>query len=234
MFTSFVVENVATLTIKAVLRESHKADVRCKVQCNAKDLLQGNLEAAEVQGANWMSPLGLTCRTIDVKVGKVSLDMDFLFRQQALKFPLPPTGEAKIEFNEKDFENLLLHPLLTAAPVKGHKLEKFEFMRGDCKINPSTKTICFAGRWKGRRRRIALSERGDGKLVGTMLPTFVEDEDKIGESMSQYFDNLELDLDGVSFKFKNMGFGVRDSMSLVTLSLDIVVTKVPSVRKAMF
>lgn len=164
--------------------------------------------------------------------------MGALFRRRVLEFrPPAPSGDAIVVFNEEDFGNFLAHKLVGRTVLAGRS---FAFDREEVCIDPSNRVVAFGGRWGGRKLRIALSQasaranlaarvvdRADGHEVAIADA----EGDAVALAMSDYFNGLEIDLDGPTLRFSHLSFegrGVRGGR--LKLSLRIVVRKLPSIR----
>lgn len=178
---------------------------------------------------------GVPHRSIDVDVGSANLDVNTLFRRRVLQFQHPPpSGNAIVVFNERDFGNFLAHPLIRRTALAGRT---FAFDREEVTIDSRNRTVAFGWRWGARKLRIALTQssareslvarvaHGAGEEESGVVDTKREDA-VIASEMSDYFNNLEVDLDGPRLKFSSLSFeGAR-----LKLSLGIVVPKLPSIR----
>ncbi|KAG5190072.1 hypothetical protein JKP88DRAFT_352812 [Tribonema minus] len=166
--TSRLIESVAVTIVKMLMRNRDHT-VYCSVQSNAMDMLAGTVEGAAIGGRNWQSPLGLTCRSIDARVGTLTVDPQGLLRRQ-LRLARPALGTAMIEFNEADFENLLVHPAVRCAPLGGGGGRAFHFARGDCAIDAAARTVTMAGTLDGAHARVQLRrDAGEGALAARVL-----------------------------------------------------------------
>jgi hypothetical protein len=209
------------------------------VQSDAIELLNGRVESATVRGKNWRSSKDLTCRTLNVDVGSVRIDMGGLLQQQ-LNFIEPAQGTGLMGFNAADFENLLMHPLITAVPVQPDN-ELFRFTRGDCSIDDRARCVQFAGSWRGAGARVQLQQCDrNGPLEAVVTPASSStgsstgaaissaDAAQIGADIARYFQNLTLDLDGVLMTYSGMEFGRQSrEEAVVKLLLKVQVKKVP-------
>lgn len=176
-------------------------------------------------------------RTVAVDVGSVNLNVGALFRRRVLEFRAPsPSGTAVIVFDAADFGNFLAHKLVREAVLSRRR---FVFDREDVSINASLGIIEFGGRWGGQSVRIALSQAGARKQLVAKVVTSKEDAsglataeiDTLSRDMSNYFNNLEIDLDGPKLRFVSLSFegrGVKGGK--LKLHLSIVVQKLPSIR----
>lgn len=186
------------------------------------------------------------CRSIDVKVGSVNLDVPTLFRRRSLRFQHPPpSGNAIVVFNARDFGNFLAHPLIRRTRLAG---SWFVFDREGVTIDAGSRTVEFGGRWGAKKLRVALSQASAREpLVARVTQSRVDEKkesggDNIAEEaamvasgLSKYFNNLEVDLDGPTLSFSSLDFeggrsGVMGGREKVKLSLGIVVRKLPSIR----
>jgi hypothetical protein len=233
-------QHVFAALIVALLYVAHLHYCLASVQSDAIELLNGRVESATVRGKNWRSSKDLTCRTLNVDVGSVRIDMSGLLQQQ-LNFIEPAKGTGLMGFNAADFENLLMHPLITAVPVQPSN-ELFKFVRGDCSIDDSARCVQFAGSWRGARARVKLQQRGrSGPLEAVVTSDAAStsssstgaaissaDAAQIGSDIARYFQNLTLDLDGVLMTYSGMEFGrhTRED-AVVKLLLQVQVKKVP-------
>lgn len=178
------------------------------------------------------------CRTIDVDVGNVNLDVGALFRRRSLEFHTPPpSGNAIVVFNAADFGNFLAHRAVGRTVLVGRS---FVFDRQGVTIDPVARVVAFNGTWGGREIRVALSQTSAGdRLVAHVVDTagdeksgFADaDAQEVALAMGGYFNNLEIDLDGPKLKFSSLCFeGAGARGGKLKLSLKVVVRKLPSIR----
>lgn len=177
-------------------------------------------------------------------VGSVNLDIPTLFRRRSLQFQHPPpSGNAIVVFNARDFGNFLAHPLIRRTYLAG---SSFVFDRGGVTIDAGNRTVEFGGRWGAKKLRVALSQASArDPLVARVAQRRVDEENESGgvgadeaatvaAELSKYFNNLEVDLDGPILSFSYLNFEGGGSSGIkggrVKLSLGIVVRKLPSIR----
>lgn len=143
-------------------------------------------------------------------------------------------------FDEEDFGNFLAHPLIRQTVLAGRA---FVFDREGVTIDARNRTVAFGGRWGGRKLRIALRQSSTSEpLVARVVSRAGEEENEsmdatredavIASETSDFFNSLEVDLDGPSLTFSSLAFegsGVRGGETL-KLSLGIVVRKFPGIR----
>lgn len=184
-------------------------------------------------------------------VGSVNLDVGTLFRRRVLQFQHPPpSGNAIVVFNEEDFGNFLAHPLIRRTVLAGRT---FVFNREGVTIDTRNRNVEFGGRWGGQELRIALhqsshrepliarvvdsraGEEEDGGSTAAVVDATREDA-VIASEMSDFFNNLEVDLDGPRLTFSSLSFegggggGGGVGGERLKLSLGIVVRKFPGIR----
>ena len=179
-------------------------------------------------------------RTVDVDVGNVNLDVGVLFRRGVLQFQSPsPSGKAVVVFDAADFGNFLSHRLVSRTVLAGHT---FVFAREGVAIDAGERVVAFGGRWGGRDLRVSLSQASArdrlvarvtlgaaGGAKGSFLAG--EEADAVAVAMADYFNNLEVDLDGPTLRFSSLSFeGGGGKGGRLRLNLGIVVRKLPSIR----
>lgn len=178
-------------------------------------------------------------------LGNASLDVGALFHRRAIEFRTPPpSGKAIVVFDATDFGNFLAHKLVCRASLAGRD---FVFQRGGVFVDPTAGLVEFGGRWGNESVRVGLSQGTTGApregLVSRVsrvggsegaagnLGTAEDELDALASAMGDYFNTLDLDLDGPRLRFLFLSFegtSVRDGR--VKLELDIVVPKLPSIR----
>ena len=67
-----------------------------------------------MRGEAWSTPKQLNCRSLDVTVGRASIDLAGLATQRIL-LRQPALGQAAIVFNQRDWGRFLVHPLMADA-----------------------------------------------------------------------------------------------------------------------
>lgn len=183
-------------------------------------------------------PTRFARRSIDVDVGRVRLDVGALFRRRVLQFEHPPpSGNAIVVFSAEDFGNFLAHPLIRRTVVAGRS---FVFDRQGVVVDPRKRTVAFSGVWGAEKLRIELREAAARAPLVSEVVRSVDDGDRDGgltddhalaSDMSEFFNNLEVDLDGPRLSFSSLSFeGSGIESGRVKLALGIVVRKLPNIR----
>ncbi|CAM9352020.1 unnamed protein product, partial [Ectocarpus fasciculatus] len=144
--TSSVIESVAKGILNLALANPRQATVECTVNSSAMNLVRGNLEQAKVDGLNWVTPMGMTLRTIALTLNEMNIKPSEVFRGKIL-FKCPAEGEALIELDAQDFGNFLVHPLLTTADLPSGK---FDFRREGTALDIERGRATFTGIWQGQ------------------------------------------------------------------------------------
>ncbi|CAM9302059.1 unnamed protein product [Choristocarpus tenellus] len=233
--TSPLIEATACRILRHVLQHGDKAHISCSVKSNALQLVRGRLEGASINGRRWTSRLGLTAREVSVDVGEVILNIRSLFHKRLLEFTRPPSGKAQVVFDEQDFGNFLVHPLVHKTDIGGHALV---FEKDQVRIDPGARSIKFGARWKDCEVAIELKQCKGRLSAGVAKERGLTSKEaqKLADGVTQYFNTLQIDLDGPVLSFASMSFiGVGTVEGSVRLGLDIVVKRFPSVRSvAMF
>ncbi|CAM9365010.1 unnamed protein product [Hapterophycus canaliculatus] len=236
--TSALIETTACQVLRLVLRNGRAAQVSCSVKSNGFELLQGKLRGASVSGQDWASRLDLTARSINVDVGSVAVDAAALLRHRVLRFlPPSPSGNAIVVFNAQDFGNFLVHPLIHGMDLAGRS---FVFDREGVVVDPINRTVGFRGRWGEQKLCIELSQTTARERLVARVVHGVDGEaegledaaaDHVASEVSDFFNNLEVDLDGPVLSFSSMSLEGRGIESgRLKLRLGIVVRKLPSIR----
>lgn len=178
-------------------------------------------------------------------LGNASVDVGALFHRRAIEFRTPPpSGTAVVVFDAVDFGNFLAHKFVRRATLAGRD---FMFQRGDVFVDPVTGLVEFGGRWGDECVRVGLSQgitgapqrglvakvsRVGGRGAAAEGHSTAEGElDALASAMGEYFNTLDLDLDGPRLRFLSLSFeGTSARDGRVKLELSIVVPKLPSVR----
>jgi len=123
--SALVVEQVAAFAIKSKLR-SYSA-VHFDVECTALGLIAGKVDGAGMTGYGWESPLGLSARLLQMRVGGTSLDYPGVLAQQRIVLTTQPLGSARCVFDEADFGAFLTHQLVRTAASSAVRGQPFLF-----------------------------------------------------------------------------------------------------------
>lgn len=169
--TSTLISNLAIIALK--LRLSSQTSVQCKVESSSRDiLLRQSIGPVSVKGRDWSSPLGLTCKAIQADVETCMLDMNSVVTKRKLILLEPARGVAMIAFNNVDFGNFLIHPLLLQQAPKVSSGEKFEFVKDDVEIDNGNvgnvgneENVIFYGECKGQRWKCTLKRGLENKRI---------------------------------------------------------------------
>ena len=102
----------AELVLRA--RLSERDEVRVQVSGGSR-MLSGGVEAVSVHGTRWCTPLRLSCRRIDLSVGRTDVDLPSLVSRQRIVLRRPAEGSASIFFSARDWDNFLAHPQMAVA-----------------------------------------------------------------------------------------------------------------------
>jgi len=143
-----MLQSVVTLALKSQLRQCGHIDV--DVDGDVGTLLDGRIRGARCLGHRWQSPLNLTARMLDVRVGEVSLDYGALAMRQQIVLRHASRGSARVLFSEDDFGGFLAHPLVVRAARGAVQGAPFTFRRNGVVLStlPSP-TVAFSGTWSG-------------------------------------------------------------------------------------
>ena len=96
--------------------ESHRVTVPgVVVDGSGPELIGGAVRGMRVRGSDWNTPMSLSCRTLDVSVGRASIDFPALATQQRILLKQPALGSAAISFSAADWGSFLAHPLMSEA-----------------------------------------------------------------------------------------------------------------------
>lgn len=173
---------------------------------------------------------------IAVDVGHINLDIGAILRRHVLEFHTPhPSGRAVVAFDARDFGNFLMHRLVHQAHLSGRR---FLFSGANVSIDPDARVIRFDGKWGDYDVQVELSQPNpNAQLVAKVTRENGEDilgEAELvalGEDISDYFNTLEIDLDGPTLRFQKLSFeGCGATGATFRLHLSFVVRKLPSVR----
>ena len=233
--TSTLISNLAVIALK--LRLSSQTSVQCKVESSSRDiLLKQSIGPVSVRGRDWSSPLGLTCKAIQADVDTCMLDMNSVVTKRKLILLEPAKGVAMIAFNDSDFGNFLIHPLLLQQAPMVSKNDKFEFVKDDVQIVKSgekeEECVIFYGNCRGQRWKCYLKRglenpnsvgKGGGRLADIKVIYQNQlDENSTNEKLddgeiesleaeltmivTNFFNELVFELDGTFLSYKDLKF----------------------------
>jgi len=223
---SSLISNLAVIALK--LRLAKHSGVTCEVSASSSNIIfNGTIGPVSVKGRGWGSPLGLTCRAIEANVDKCTLDMNSVVKNRKLLLVEPAIGKAMIALDTTDFGSFITHPLFEAqAPsLSGRGNDGlFEFLKESTEItsNPNDidaeGVVVFYGNCLGKRWRCEL-RRGSGNTVpsnralvkvtpasskSTSSRVLQEESRELSALITNFFNALVFELDGVYFSFKDL------------------------------
>lgn len=232
--TSGLISNLAVAALERRLGDD--ASIDCNVQAEPYDLIRGRVGPVVVKGNDWRSPLGMSCRAIEAKVGNCMLDLASVVQRQKLILTTPARGNALVTFNSKDFGNFLTHPLLQAPQYKlNGEIHNLQFLKENVIIDPKTSSVTFFTRFLNSTYRCILtrSTTNDEAIIRVVSPSS-SDNNNVSTQMSniltKYFNSLIFDLEGTFVSYRDMAL---NSDGNVMIELNILVKKFPS-RKLNF
>jgi len=236
--TSGLISNLAIAALERRLGDD--AAVDCIVQAEPHDLLLGRVGPVVVKGTEWKSPLGMSCRAIEAKVGNCMLDMANVIQRQKLILNVPARGSALVTFNANDFGNFLNHPLLKSPQYKYNgQIQNLKFLKNNIVIDPATSSVTFHievlnSNWKcilTRSTNEAMIQVTPSSEINNMsIEKIANISSQLSTIVTKYFNSLIFDLEGTFVSYKDMALNGEGE---VILELNILVKKFPS-RKLKF
>ena len=142
-----LLSKVAEFVLRAKLRECSEINVSVK---DGGGMLFGSVEGVSVQGRGWSSAQRLSCRTLDMQVGKTVIDFSALATQRKIVMQKPSIGAADMTFTAADWGNFLMHPLFTAnvaAEIARTAAPAVRFSRTGVRLLPDS--VLFPIQWDG-------------------------------------------------------------------------------------
>ncbi|CAM9677591.1 unnamed protein product [Scytosiphon promiscuus] len=234
--TSSVIETVAKGILNLALANPNQATVECSVTSSAMNLVRGNLDQAKVDGLNWVTPMGMTLRTIALTLDEMRIKPAEVFRGKILFQSPSHAGSAVIELNAVDFGNFLVHPLLGVADLPSGQ---FEFRRDGSALDVDRGRATFTGVWQGkpvvmeacqpdRFGKIHTRVAQRGYLTDLGIKT-------LSEEMTEFFNTVVLDLDGTAVRFKDMHHGYNSlGEPSLRVTVSVVVHRLPKPENMKF
>ena len=223
-----ILGGVAKLVLQARLREADAINVDVKASPSA--ILSGGVDSVRVRGRRWCTPLLLSCQSLDMTVGRTSVDPSALLTSRQIVMRDPAHGQAQISFTSGDWDNFLLHPLMkdaVAARLSAASATRIGFERARACIVKSDGegpgAVEFSCTWDGGDVRARLTQNPqDGRVVVT-----AENSDA-SEWLAALFQSLVLDLDGCELSFERLRIDATSTSPLVCLDLSVMVRSFPS------
>lgn len=235
--TSRLISNLAIIALK--LRLAKHSGVACDVSASSSNiLLKATVGPVTVQGRNWESPLGLSCRNLKATVNVCTLDWNSVVKRRKLKLVEPAVGEALIALGAKDFGNFVTHPLLlkqvpqvsiprtNLAEVGEGEKQPFAFSKEGVYIDAKGEggSVYFFGTVAGQRWKCNLQRGTQGGVADIQVEHHStlddsahqltkEDLDAMALELtmvtSAFFNDLVFELDGTFLSFRDMRFHRR-------------------------
>mmetsp|Transcript_26815 Transcript_26815/g.67453 ORF Transcript_26815/g.67453 Transcript_26815/m.67453 type:complete len:298 (-) Transcript_26815:76-969(-) len=233
-----VLEGIANLALRSQLRSFNAIDV--KVDASTSGVMQGALTGAVVRGIGWESPLGLSARLLEVKVGTAEVDIARTLQTQNIQLSNVPTGTGRVRFTEADFGNFLRHPLMRSAAstaVEGFPFD-FDADTVQLRVQQHGGSLSFAGVWQrdGRRYTGELTSEPTGDVLVTCSSAEPsQDAGLVGAQLTEFFRGLTVELDGAFFTFSNLKLAVAKSgQPVIDLQVTVRVESFPSLSQLQF
>ncbi|KAL3910943.1 MAG: hypothetical protein SGPRY_008878 [Prymnesium sp.] len=240
---------MARPTAEAILRSRLEAADSISVRLSSPParLLTGAVDSVQVSGVGWCTPLRLSCRSVDVRVGRTSLDFPQILSSARILLQSPARGHATIRFSPSDWDGFLAHPLLSKA-LSAYRRERDAptvRFKGSTVIE-GTGSVRFACAWGAAPMVASLSQRaGEARARVSCEASekqLEEREEQAEEREPQaeagmaasflecFFNDLLVDLDGCQLRFSSMSVveGSRANEPVLELKLDVCVVRFPS------
>ena len=110
---SQTLSTVAKLVLQSRLQELQSVDVQ--VKASSLSILGGGVDGVRVHGTKWCTPMKLSCRELNVKVGRTAIDVPALITSRRIVLQNSAIGDATMVFSGSDWQNFLMHPLMSKA-----------------------------------------------------------------------------------------------------------------------
>ena len=255
--TSSLISNLAIIALK--LRLAKHSGVACDVSASSSNLLlKSTVGPVTVQGRNWESPLGLTCRNLKATVNVCTLDWNSVMKKRKLKLVEPAVGEALIALSSRDFGNFVTHPLLLkqtpriSIPNQLEDTEEenqpFEFSKEGVQIDATGEdgSVYFFGTVAGQRWKCNLQRGKQGGVADIQVEHHStlnegayqltkEDLDAMALELtmvtSAFFNDLVFELDGTFLSFQDMRFHRRMAKGATTADSNVLMALSIVVKK---
>ena len=248
-----VVGQVAELVLRARLRTVTECKVEVRGQAS-KAVLAGSVDGVRVRGTNWCTPLNLSCRSIDLQVGRTALDFGALLSKRTIVLQQPAVGEASVRFTQEDWSSFLAHPRMLDCVRERQRRHPapITFARGGVRMllpsaaslgSSAVGAVEFGVSWDGTPLVARLWQPSGGPAVvetrggdGASEPPPVRTAAAAEEWLAALFNGLLLNLDGCELGFRSMRLVPPPRTSAVgqpaaaelVLDLAVCVRKFPS------
>ena len=223
---SSLLARTAEVILRARLRTA--ASVQVDVDAKPQELLSGGFRGVRVVGADWCTPMRLSCRALDVSVGTARIDFGSLVTKQRILMQTAAVGQASIVFDEADWGNFIVHPLMSEALARyarGQVSPPAVRLAKGATLTPTAATMSI--QWDGAPLLATLTQRPGAPATVSVEPAC----DTAASFMSAFFNSLTIDLDGCELRFSSLSIGPgrsRGSALELSLGLDVCVRRFPS------
>ena len=220
-----LLSSVAKLVLRSRLRELQSVDVQ--VRAGPAAILGGGVDGVRVSGRGWCTPMMLSCRMLDVNVGRTAIDVPSLVSTRRILLQRPAEGEAKMRFSGADWQNFLRHPLFSAALANRRLIvpcPELSFAATRATVQP--KGIEFSLQWGNEAVVARLFQTRDDRVEALVRAddacgTLLKGESVIDAQTAQtasdwlvgFFESLVLDLDGCELQFRSLKI-IADELEL--------------------
>lgn len=214
-----VLGQVAELVLRARLRTVTECKVEVRGEAS-KAVLTGSVDGVRVRGTNWCTPLQLSCRSLDLQVGRTALDFGALLSKRTIVLQQPAVGDASVRFTQEDWSSFLAHPRMLDCVRERQRREPaaITFARGGVRMLParadgvgsSPGAVEFDVLWEESTPLVArLWQQPGGLAVVETRARGADDVDQLArtradEWLTALFNGLLLDLDGCELGFRSM------------------------------
>lgn len=223
---SNLLSRTAEVILRARLRTANSVQVT--VDAKPEELLGGGFRGVRVVGAAWCTPMRLSCRALDVSVGRASIDFGSLVSKQRIFMQTAARGEARIAFDDADWANFLVHPLMSEALTRYARRQTHppdvQLAKGAA-LTPQAATMSV--QWNGTPLTATLTQKTGAPATVSVEPAC----DAAASFLSAFFNSLTIDLDGCELSFRSLSIkpGQRRGSALeLSLLLDVCVRRFPS------
>jgi len=211
-----LISNVASFALKQRLAKYD--EVHTSVECSFQELLQGQVESVQIRGRCWSSPLDLTCRDLDFRVGQVKIDTAALMRQRAVVLQTPPTGIADVTLSSRDFGNFCNHPMMRKPCSRAVKSMRFQFGPPE-EVEIRDGAVYFTGTWPALKTTYDIVMKplnvGEGmenleitttsRSSATLPSNLPRNHEQVcAAELAKFFKGLLLDLEGAELRYQSM------------------------------
>jgi len=242
---------VAKLVLQSRLQELHSVNVQ--VKASPLSILSGGVDGVRVRGKKWCTPMKLSCRELDVTVGRTAIDVPALITARRIVIQNAAIGDANMIFSGADWQNFLMHPLMTkalahrrAAVPCPSNIISFTADEGTQPILRATtvsrdgvefSVLCDNNDNANNvpLRRVRLYQPHGGRVMASVM-----DDDVVARTIDDvntnasnsavamwivdFFETLVLDLDGCELRFNSL----TAETDRLELRLDVLVRSFPS------